>query len=404
MTGQQQREHDARAALSAYRAVDPTGQPVEELLGDLQALLALRDQVDGLIARRLEVVEVSDATAVECGLSTRAWLQSVARLSAYDAGQRMLVGRSLASAPVLAEAVEDGAVGHDSARIIASTLHDLADRHRAPAERILVDLAMAAPPAKVAVAARQIKLSTFCTEQREEAEQRRLASRHLSIAATFGGMVAVSGLLDPVAGEALYKVINAMAAPAGPDDDRTPAQRRADALAEIARHMLGCPGLPDNGGDRPQVVVTLDFDTLREGVGGATLEQTGLDIGPAALRRVACDAGVIPAVLSGDGAVLDVGRSTRVWPTAIRRAARIRDGGCVFPGCTAALERCELHHIEFWSDGGATSLSNSAHVCLFHHMLVHERGWALRRVSAGGVVFTRPDGVDCHSPPLPRAG
>ena len=391
-------------ALAACRAVDVTAAADDHLLEDIELLAAARDEIDGLMARRLEVAHAREATVAEHGQTTKTWLQTTCRLSAHDAGQRLFLARSLSEAPRLAEAVEAGEVGHDAARIIVSVLRDLWPTDRPPAEKILVDLARLAPPAQVAAAGREIIERTLSRERREEAEMRRFASRGLSTAVTFGGMVSVSGLLDPEGGEALLAALSSLARRTCAEDARTPAQRKADALGQLSRHQLECTGLPDNGGERPQLVLTMTYDQLRDSDGTATLEHTGLPISAGAARRLACDAAVIPAVLGGDGAVLDLGRTTRTWTTAIRRAARLRDQGCTFPGCSEGLDRCELHHIVFWANGGQTSLANSAHVCRFHHWLIHERGWSLRRAGPTSVIAARPDGTLVHDPPWAEAG
>ena len=399
-----ERETELCAALSAYREADASDLSDAALLDEVLVLLAARDALDGLLARRIELADARDATVSEAGYGTKTFLVVEGRCSSHEAGQRVFVARSLAVAPRLAAAVEEGAVGHDSARLVASTLRELAPEHRGSAEQILVELARQTPPAQVAAAGREIVHRTFSRERREAAEQRRLANRHLSIASTFGGMVSVSGMLDPENGEALKVALDSLSQRAGADDDRTIAQRRADALGSLARHALGCSGLPDTGGERPQLTLTLDYEQLRAQVGRAVLPGTELPVDADALRRLACDAAVIPAVLGSDSAVLDIGRTTRIWPAGIRRAARLRDGGCTFPGCPAGLERCDLHHIEHWADGGDTSLLNSAHVCTFHHRLIHERGWTLRRTGPSSVRFTRPDGSAAHDPPHARAG
>jgi hypothetical protein len=115
-------------------------------------------------------------------------------------------------------------------------------------------------------------------------------------------------------------------------DQRTSGQRRADALAEICRLTLNTGELPDNGGDRPQVTITISFDDLRDQIGTATLD-TGERLTPAQARRLACDAHLLPAVLGTRGQVLDVGQSRRLITGALRRALVVRDGGCTFPGC-----------------------------------------------------------------------
>jgi hypothetical protein len=167
---------------------------------------------------------------------------------------------------------------------------------------------------------------------------------------------------------------------------RTAGQRRADAILDLARRALADGDLPDHGGDRPHVLVTIGYDDLAAQL-TATDDAAGtlngplrpIPISPETARRLACDADLIPAVLAGDGTVLDIGRSQRTWTTAQRRAARLRDGGCVFPKCQAPLNSCDLHHLQHWARGGPTDLDNSAHLCQFHHWLVHHRNWDITR-------------------------
>jgi hypothetical protein len=118
------------------------------------------------------------------------------------------------------------------------------------------------------------------------------------------------------------------------------------------------------------VTVTIPFNELRNGlvagqIGNATLN--GQQITPNTARMLACDANIIPAVLGGRGEVLDLGRSQRSWSTAQRRARRIEDDGCGWPGCQAPLERCRIHHLAFWGRLGKTNLKNGLHLCQFHY-------------------------------------
>ena len=101
------------------------------------------------------------------------------------------------------------------------------------------------------------------------------------------------------------------------------------------------------------------------------------------------------------GAVLALGRRRRRPSTAIRRAARERDGcRCRFPGCES--RRVDLHHIQYWSNGGATDLDNLLSLCKYHHMLVHERGYLIAAQHCGTFAFYRPDGTPLPaSPALP---
>jgi hypothetical protein len=84
---------------------------------------------------------------------------------------------------------------------------------------------------------------------------------------------------------------------------------------------------------------------------------------------LACDAGIIPAVMNGTSEVLDLGRSTRCFTKTQRTAAKLRDGKtCTWPGsCNVPIRYCQLHHLIFWILGGNTDHKNSAHLCSFHH-------------------------------------
>jgi hypothetical protein len=87
---------------------------------------------------------------------------------------------------------------------------------------------------------------------------------------------------------------------------------------------------------------------------------------------------------------LDVGRKTRTIPSALKRALRVRDGGCRFPGCTN--RRTDGHHVVPWSKGGATALSNLVSLCRRHHRFVHELGWTIDVCEGNEILFRSPGG------------
>jgi hypothetical protein len=148
-------------------------------------------------------------------------------------------------------------------------------------------------------------------EAKRLAEQDRRAhrARAFTLTSTDGGKVRLTGWLTTESTATVNAAIDPLAAPK-PDEVRTPAQRRADALVEACQKALAGGELPDNGGDRPQVVVTVPYDVLRHELGIATLD-TGDRITAEQARRLACDAQIIPAVLGGDGAILDLGHTTQ---------------------------------------------------------------------------------------------
>lgn len=97
-----------------------------------------------------------------------------------------------------------------------------------------------------------------------------------------------------------------------------------------------------------------------------------MDMDWARLRQISCDASIIPAVLNSKGEPLDVGRAQRTFPTSIRRAVILRDGGCAYPGCYMPHIYSEIHHIIHWQNNGSTSLKNAVMLCRFHHDIIHQ--------------------------------
>lgn len=103
--------------------------------------------------------------------------------------------------------------------------------------------------------------------------------------------------------------------------------------------------------------------------GGITAHGLAVDSG--ALRRMLCEANIIPLVLGGASEILDVGRSQRYFPTAMKRAILARDRGCIVPGCTVPAENCEIDHVFEWEHGGPTSVDNGATLHPGHHVDRH---------------------------------
>ena len=123
------------------------------------------------------------------------------------------------------------------------------------------------------------------------------------------------------------------------------------------------------------MTVTIDHDVLARRVAdaGDLPEFDGVPVDPETVRRLACDASIVPIVLGSESEVLDVGRATRTIPPAVRRAIDLRDAGCTWPGCDAPPSWCDAHHIEHWAHGGTTTLENLRLVCRRHHTAIHRQ-------------------------------
>ena len=98
-------------------------------------------------------------------------------------------------------------------------------------------------------------------------------------------------------------------------------------------------------------------------------------LGPETVRRLACDASVVPVVLGSTGEIVDLGRRHRFFSSAQTRALWLRDGHCSFPGCSVPASWCDSHHLWHWADGGPTDLEHAALLCGRHHTVVHAKGF-----------------------------
>ena len=124
------------------------------------------------------------------------------------------------------------------------------------------------------------------------------------------------------------------------------------------------------------------------------------------LRRMACCANIIPAVLATDGVLRDLGRGARLASREQRRALRAMYPTCGVPGCRVGFEQCVIHHIRYWDNHGRTDMNNLIPLCTRHHHTAHEGGWQLTlHPTTRELTITYPDGnIQTTGPPRARAG
>ncbi|GAB5077943.1 HNH endonuclease signature motif containing protein [Arthrobacter sp. AD-310] len=212
-------------------------------------------------------------------------------------------------------------------------------------------------------------------------------------------------------------------------DRRTRPQRQLDGILSALTAGLTTNQLPTTGGNRPQIIATINYQDLFPHTGAHTRRGPGTHaphpepdtthepaprpghpnragsrtgtgtfaftgpIAAATLRKLACDADIIPAILGTNGEILDLGRKTRLFTPAQRLALTARDQGCAFPNCTAPAPWCEAHHITYWSHGGDTSINNGVLLCSHHHHLIHKEQWTIT-VQHGIPTFIPPPHID----------
>src|SRR3954453_14529936 len=198
---------------------------------------------------------------------------------------------------------------------------------------------------------------------------------------------------------------------AGPDGgtldrDTSSSPARADGgtpdrvdSASSGREVCGAVGNDVPGfGAKATITVTIDLQDLRSAAADAIGDTVyGDGFSAATIRRLACDARIIPLVLGSHSEPLDVGRSERLVTKALRRALNARDKGCVV--CGAPPIMCDAHHLLSWIDGGETKISNLALLCRRHHIDLHAGDWTIT-IFNGTVHVARPTWAD--PPPQPH--
>ena len=323
-------------------------------------------------------------------MSPVGWVAETCALSRNSAADRLCVGEQIASLPKVAQALGAGQIGYQSAAVICHLREKLAEKGEQLVEEDWVGWARQYAVHTLRDLARYarhvVDPDGFLKDENENFEQRRL---HIS---QTGAMYVIDGVLDPEGGAALKTAIDSLSKRHAPDDDRTPRQRRADALTEIVFHAMDEGKLPKRNGVRPHISVTTTLEGLKGELGAPASDlENGMPISSKTVERLACD-GCLSRVLMADSMVIDVGHATRSISSSQRRALRVRDKHCRVPGCDRPVSWTNPHHVEFWSRGGPTNLSNLISLCHFHHRCVHEGGWQVVK-AAGGFKFIPPERV-----------
>ncbi len=225
-------------------------------------------------------------------------------------------------------------------------------------------------------------------------EARAHARRGLTLSSPVDGQVRLSGVLAAEDAATVHAALHPLCRPIA-GDDRSAAQRRADALVDVCRLALRTGQLPGDGGEPPQLTVTVAYQPLANALGAAATD-TGQRLSPATARRLACDAKILPMVLGGAGQILDAGRARRLATGPLRRALQVRDRGCAFPDCDRPPRWTDAHHLTAWTAGGATTLDNLVLLCRRHHRLIHEpaAGWNIRLGTDHRPDFVPPSSID----------
>ncbi|WP_091441444.1 HNH endonuclease signature motif containing protein [Geodermatophilus poikilotrophus] len=393
------------AAVETLAAEDLAPLFGPALLDRLGPLLVAQNRLAAEVARTVREAEVSGAAEVD-GLKTMAsWLRGHAHLSAAEAARVVRTGRALAQLPGMAAALAAGTVTAEQAAVIGRvaepehlTRAAEQDVDLGGVDTVLTQVAITRPHADVARAVHHYldRLDADGPEPDPTGGRRLVIARHAD------GSISGRFDLDAMGGEKLQAALESLVqAGRGAGEERTRGQQLADALVQLCDNQLASGQLPVLRGHKPQVIVKVGIEDLVDPATGRGAAELGFGatVSAARARWLACDGAVSRIVLGPGGMPLEHGRTVRLVPPHVRRAAEVRDGGCVFTGCGAPTHWCDVHHLLAWIDGGQTSLANSALLCERHHTKVHH-GFRVERQPDGRWRTRRPDGSEIRTGPL----
>ncbi len=369
-----------REAIDAVLATDPASladdESVVELHRQLSRLEAATTRVTGVFERR-GCWELSGARHLS------AWLAVQCRLPTGEARRRVQLGRAVAVLPETEEAWQAGEVTAAHVAKIASLRNERSAETLERDEKLLVDQA------------KKLRFGDFCRvaeywryaadpDEAEAAAEARRARRDVVLTPSAFGTWLGSMNLDEISGavvagelgrigDELFEADRAeffaregKEATAGATLRRTPAQRRADALVEMAKRSAAC-----GSGDRrpvPLFSVLVGYETLRGAI--CRLAQ-GPAVTPGSLVPWLTEADLERAVFTPPNRV-EVSATARFFTGATRRALELRDQECTHPYCDRPADECQADHIVGWAQGGPTTQENGRLLCGFHNRLRNE--------------------------------
>lgn len=411
-------------------AATTTGCAASSLIGDVDRAIA---RLESLRLALVAAVDRDDV-ATESGMSnTSAWLASRSRSDSSRAAREVRLATALErDLPATKDALASGVLSTEHAQVIATAAAQLPDglkaTERQAIETALVDRAKLVDPAALRKTARRALAAAERSQAevdahedavlRSEEEEARAKTR-LTIHDNRDGTVTGHFTVPTLAGHILRKLVQQMSSPrrfaqqaaqsarqeatalgttlgnddvraaqwgafqrgsAGHRDDSASgglgfdpdwAHRYGAAFVELLEHL---PTDRLSGKVNATVVVTVDHDRLKAELGAAHLD-TGHDLSAGDARRLACNAGILPAVLDGTSLPLDLGRTERLFTEHQRVALATKYDTCAAAGCDRPYAWSELHHEDPWSTGGETDLGLAVPLCGHHHRRIHDPGF-----------------------------
>jgi len=366
-----------------------------ELADTLASVTALRHRLTELELRHAHHADRLDLGAQAGAADTAAWWANQTRQTKRDAKRRLALANALdCDHEAVKDAMAAGRLSEDQAVVIVKGVDALPVEHRREAENHLIGLAAEHDPVALRRIAHHI-LEVVAPEIAEEHQLKALQRQEalaeeacrFTIADDGHGLCHGRFTLPAPVGAMLKQAVLAINSPKHRHHTCTPNGLGHAFCEYVTRYPLD--RLPQAGGVDATVVVTMTLENLLGDSHTPALLDTGEPITAAHARKLACEAGIIPAVLGGDSEILDVGRESRLHLKYQRIAIRVRDQHCTTEGCEWPAARCHVHHNLPWAKGGKTSVKDGWLLCPRHHSYAHSPKYEMKTIKNGRVVFSR---------------
>ncbi len=389
---------------SASAAVEDVLAGVGGLGEEILALVDLADRVEAALVERVGVFDAAEGYAGDGAYSLACWLRARADVSRTDGSRLVRLARLLRTMPITEAAVEEGKLSVAKARLLAGVVNDRTRERFDQDEAFLVDQVQGldVEGARIALGYWKRLADTDGPDPGDPTRNWAKMTRG------WDDRWHLEGDFDSVNGTIISGVLRAIVDRmhqdgAFTDRTTTTSQRDAEAIVEMAMRSSGPH--PDKPSVRPDIVIVVPHDTLTGAPDPLAPGPELVGAGPLTLHdvfRLALLGTVSTMVLDSQGRPLHLGRKQRLATADQWLALRVRDRGCVAPGCDRPAEWCSAHHLAWWDrDGGLTDLPNLCLVCTAHHHLIHDQSWTLSQVPDGTWQLTRPDGTTVDPPRYP---
>jgi hypothetical protein len=402
---------ELHACLDRLRSVEPGRLTSDEQARLLLELSRAESRLAGLKLELLAAAERSHTARRAGAASTGQWAAQLVHADGGEAQRQVGLATGLAGHAPTRRALGEGRISPGHAEVILRADRQLpatvSPEQRTTVERSLLTRAETMSPSSLRRVARRaisaIEPDTSAVDAHEDAilrdeEADARARARLTLHDNHDGTVSGHFTVPTLQGHLLRKILETMTAPrrgrlgasqaqSGPADGVHTDwdHARGTAFCELLEHL---PTDHLHSRAAATIVVTLDDATLRGALAAAGLD-TGETISSGEARRLACTAGITPAVLGGRSEVLDLGRLKRLFSESQRVALGLRFKACAADGCERPFAWCELHHRRPWSQLGRTDLADAVPLCHFHHQRIHDTGFVHATLPDGSIRFSR---------------